>query len=48
MSRKYLELAKDPNISLEEIEVLTLGSLSKAVFNGDMENGIDFLANLLY
>lgn len=39
MSRKYLELAKDPNISLEEMEILTLGSLSKAVFNGDMING---------
>ena len=39
MSRKYLELAKDPDISLEEIEELTLGSLSKAVFNGDMDNG---------
>lgn len=39
MSRKYLELAKNPNISLEEMEILTLGSLSKAVFNGDMENG---------
>lgn len=39
MSRKYLELAKNPDISLEEIEILTLGSLSKAVFNGDMING---------
>jgi len=39
MSRKYMELTKNPDISLEEIEVLTLGSLSKAVFNGDMENG---------
>jgi enoyl-[acyl-carrier protein] reductase II len=39
MSRKYLELAKNPDITLEEIEVLTLGSLSKAVFNGDMDNG---------
>ena len=39
MSRKYLELAKNPDISLEEMEILTLGSLSKAVFNGDMENG---------
>jgi len=39
MSRKYLELAKDHDITLEEIEVLTLGSLSKAVFSGDMDNG---------
>jgi enoyl-[acyl-carrier protein] reductase II len=39
MSRKYLELAKSHDLTLEEIEVLTLGSLSKAVFNGDMENG---------
>jgi enoyl-[acyl-carrier protein] reductase II len=39
MSRKYLELAKNPDISLEEMEILTLGSLSKAVFNGDMING---------
>ncbi|KFZ27006.1 MAG: Nitronate monooxygenase [Candidatus Izimaplasma bacterium HR2] len=39
MSRKYLELAKNPEISLEEMEILTLGSLSKAVFNGDMING---------
>ncbi len=39
MSKKYIELAKNPDISLEEIEILTLGSLSKAVFNGDMENG---------
>lgn len=39
MSRKYLELAKDPSITLEEIEELTLGSLSKAVFTGDMDNG---------
>lgn len=39
MSRKYLELAKNKDITLEEIETLTLGSLSKAVFNGDMEYG---------
>ncbi len=39
MSKKYLDLAKNPDITLEEIEILTLGSLSKAVFNGDMDNG---------
>jgi enoyl-[acyl-carrier protein] reductase II len=39
MSRKYLELTKNPDITLEEIELLTLGSLSKAVFSGDMDNG---------
>ncbi len=39
MSRKYLELSKNPEISLEEMEILTLGSLSKAVFDGDMVNG---------
>lgn len=39
MSKKYLELSKDPNITLEKMELLTLGSLSKAVFNGDMDNG---------
>lgn len=39
MSKKYIELSKNPDITLEEIEILTLGSLSKAVFNGDMENG---------
>jgi enoyl-[acyl-carrier protein] reductase II len=39
MSKKYLDLAKNSDITLEEIEILTLGSLSKAVFNGDMDNG---------
>jgi len=39
MSRQYLEMAKNGNVSLEEIEKLTLGSLSKAVFDGDMSMG---------
>ena len=39
MSRKYIEMTKHGDISLEEIEKLTLGSLSKAVFDGDMEFG---------
>jgi len=39
MSRRYLEMTKKDDITLEEIELLTLGSLSKAVFNGDLDNG---------
>lgn len=39
MSRKYLQLAKEQNVSLVEMEKLTLGSLSRAVFDGDMEYG---------
>ncbi len=39
MSRQYLKLQKEKNVSLEEMEKLTLGSLSKAVFDGDMDYG---------
>lgn len=39
MSRKYLEMTKYGDVSLEEIEKLTLGSLRKAVFDGDMDAG---------
>ena len=39
MSRKYIEMTKYGDIGLEELELLTLGSLKKAVFDGDMENG---------
>jgi len=39
MAKKYLELTKYNNIKLEELEELTLGSLRKAVFEGDMVNG---------
>ncbi len=39
MAKKYLEMTKYGDIKLEELEVLTLGSLKKAVFEGDMENG---------
>lgn len=39
MSRKYLEMTKFGEISLEEIEKLTLGSLSRAVYDGDMDSG---------
>ncbi len=39
MSKKYLELTKYNNMPLEELEELTLGSLRKAVFEGDMVNG---------
>jgi len=39
MSRQYLEMTKFGDVSLEEIEKLTLGSLRKAVFEGDMDFG---------
>jgi len=39
MSRKYLEMTKYGDIGLEELELLTLGSLRKAVFEGDVVNG---------
>ena len=39
MSKKYIELTKNSDIGLEELEILTLGSLSKAVYDGDMDNG---------
>jgi len=39
MSRKYMEMTKHGDISLEEIEMLTLGSLRRAVFDGDMDTG---------
>ncbi len=39
MSRKYLEMTKCGDIGLEELELLTLGSLKKAVFEGDVVNG---------
>jgi len=39
MSRKYLELTKSGEYDLKEMEELTLGSLSRAVFNGDMDTG---------
>ena len=39
MSKKYLEMTKNNDIALEEIELLTLGSLRKAVFEGDMDFG---------
>lgn len=39
MSKKYLEMTKYGDIGLEELEHLTLGSLRKAVYDGDMENG---------
>jgi len=39
MSRKYLEMTKHGDVSLEEIELLTLGSLRRAVFDGDMDTG---------
>lgn len=39
MSRKYLELMKEKEIDLEEMEKLTLGSLRKAVLDGDMDGG---------
>lgn len=38
MSRQYLEMQKQ-QVPLEEMEKLTLGSLRKAVFDGDMDEG---------
>jgi len=38
MSQKYIKLEKE-GANREELEKLTLGSLRKAVFDGDMENG---------
>ena len=38
MARQYLRLEKQ-GASLEELEVLTLGGLRRAVFDGDVENG---------
>lgn len=38
MSRDYLKMEKD-GASLEELEVLTLGSLRKAVMDGDVKGG---------
>ncbi len=39
MAREYLNLTKYGNASLEELEKLTLGSLRKAVLDGDLDNG---------
>lgn len=39
MSRKYIELQKEQNVNIEEMEKLTLGSLRRAVFDGDMDTG---------
>ena len=39
MSKKYLELSKAQDVNLEEMEKLTLGSLSRAVYDGDQDGG---------
>lgn len=39
MSRTYLKLTKEASVDLEELEKLTLGSLRKAVLDGDMDGG---------
>jgi len=39
MSKKYIELTRYGDVDIEEIEKLTLGSLSRAVFDGDMDGG---------
>lgn len=39
MAKEYLNLTKYGNASLEELEKLTLGSLRKAVFDGDLDWG---------
>jgi enoyl-[acyl-carrier protein] reductase II len=38
MSREYLRLS-EKNVPLEELERLTLGSLRRAVFEGDLDTG---------
>lgn len=38
MAREYIRMEKD-NLPLEELEKLTLGSLRRAVFDGDLDNG---------
>lgn len=38
MTREYLKMEAE-GVSLEELEVLTLGSLRKAVMDGDVVNG---------
>lgn len=39
MAKEYLNLTKYGNASLEDLEKLTLGSLRKAVLNGDLDGG---------
>ncbi len=39
MAKEYLEMTKYTKIPLEDIERLTLGSLRRAVFDGDMDSG---------
>jgi enoyl-[acyl-carrier protein] reductase II len=39
MSREYLDLTKFGTASLMELETLTLGSLRRAVFDGDLDKG---------
>jgi enoyl-[acyl-carrier protein] reductase II len=39
MARHYLNLTKTNDVQLEELEKLTLGSLKKAVFEGNMDDG---------
>ena len=39
MAKEYLNLSKYGDASLEELEKLTLGSLRKAVYDGDLDGG---------
>ncbi len=39
MAKEYLDLTKFGDAKLEDLERLTLGSLRKAVFDGDLDNG---------
>jgi enoyl-[acyl-carrier protein] reductase II len=39
MAREYLKLVKEKQLNLEALETLTLGSLKRAVFDGDMDKG---------
>lgn len=39
MAREYVQLTKNGNVNLEELEKLTLGSLRRAVVSGDLDGG---------
>ncbi len=39
MAREYVRLTKNGDVKLEDLEKLTLGSLRKAVLDGDLDNG---------
>jgi enoyl-[acyl-carrier protein] reductase II len=39
MAKQYIKLTQEKDVALEELEKLTLGSLRKAVFDGDVDMG---------